>query len=113
MFADVLTRWPKKHRIISAKPKSVASLYHGAVPVTTTTKKVSIEDLKREQVSYSETGTNLQCKNEIMYHNNKIYICKKCNGLYFMIIAEAHCGEKEHRAYAATLEIIADQYWQT
>lgn len=41
----------------------------------------------------------------------QIWIPDEARELKLRIAVEAHCGERGHRAYEATLDIIAETYW--
>lgn len=43
--------------------------------------------------------------------NGKIWIPKDANSLKLRIAVAGHCGERGHRAYAATLDTIGESYW--
>lgn len=46
-------------------------------------------------------------------HNHQIWIPNEANDLKLRIVIDAHCGDRGHRAYDSTLEVVKRTNWWT
>lgn len=109
VFADILTRLSKRYRNVLAQ--RVAVLYTDIVPSSSTIKAVTLTEIINEQ-QQQEIPKNLRRDNEGIYRKGQqIWIPEEASDLKLRITIDAHCGERGHRAYDATLETITQSYW--
>lgn len=71
---------------------------------------MTTEDIFNEQTryeSYVEVSKSADC---IRKNSEQIRILEDARELKLRIFVEAHCGERGHRAYQATIDISAETY---
>lgn len=74
VFSDILIRWLKGHKTISAKPGSIAALYQDIVPAAASRTAINIENIKQKQANILGTETIIHYRDGIMDNGNKIWI---------------------------------------
>lgn len=111
VFADILTRWSKGYRSVKAQTKLIAALYGDIMPSSTEMKSVSVEEVGREQRKHSTPGDAVRDEEIIYLMEGKIWIPSIATNVKLRIEVEAHCGERGHKAFAATLHTISSEYW--
>lgn len=110
MFADILTRWAKGYKATSAQSKMIAALYEDIIPSSTNLNVVSMEDIKQEQTKHQPPTVAHKDEDGIVRIEGKIWIPNESADLKLKIAVHAHCGEKGHRAKAASLENVSREY---
>lgn len=111
IFADILTRWSKGYRAVSAQ--RVVALYADIVPSAHEVEDITIKEIINEQKNlYPPVGVE---KDEIglFKKDQRTWIPDDAKTLKLRITVEAHRGERGHQAYDANLETVTQSYWWT
>lgn len=111
IFADILTRWSKGYRTTTAKTSMVAALYKDIAPTSEDLTAVWINEIKLHQARHHSPAETEIDDDGIHKYNQRIWVPSGANDLKLRIAVEAHCGERGHRAYDVTLEVIQRTYW--
>lgn len=85
MLTDILTGWSKRYPSHVAKTKQATALYKDVTPASTDTIPVTIVEVEQNQEKHEPPSLR--------------------------IAGAGHCGERGHRAFAATWDTICESYW--
>lgn len=109
VFADLLTRWSKGHRQVSAASGKVMALYQAIVPTAQETAWPDSTTIRNAQKK-ANTKSEACGKDGIWRLNGRIVIPNNATQLKLRILVAAHCGTAGHRGAEATKQKIAGEF---
>lgn len=109
VFADILTRWSKGYRAASAK--RAATLYTDIVPSAHEVDALAVEEIINEQHKHQHPVGIEKDDDGVYKKGQKTWIPDDARSPKLRVTADAHCGERRHRAYDTNLEIVTQSYW--
>lgn len=89
----------------------IVTLYEDVVPAEKDLKHVTKKEIMEEDDKHKPLNQLEKDENGIYRKDNCIWISDEAVNIKLGIIVEAHCVERGHTAYNATLETIEATYW--
>lgn len=83
------------------------------MPASDPVDSVTTEEIKHEQHQHTAPREDVKDAHGIYIVKKRIWIPASVTKLKLRIAVDADCGERGHRAFAATIYIISQNYWWT
>lgn len=111
VLVDILTGCSKGYRGTSAQ--KVAALYKEILPSAHLVNTISVEGIINEQRKHHYPAGGKKDADGVYMKGQQIWIPDDATNLKLRTTVEAHCGERGHCDYDATIAIVTQSYWWT